>query len=44
MEVTRYDKLLFDKLTYEKPENQSNVYFGPMYYNQIGRASCRERV
>ena len=34
MEVTRYDKLLFDKLTYEKPENQSNVYFGPMYYNQ----------
>ena len=32
-EVTRYDKLNLDNINYEKPENQSNVYFGPMYYD-----------
>ena len=32
-EVVRYDKLSLDSIQYEKPENQSNVYFGPMYYD-----------
>ncbi len=33
MEVIRYDKLQLDNIQYEKPENQQNVYFGPMYYD-----------
>ena len=32
-EVVRYDKLSLENIQYEKPENQSNVYFGPMYYD-----------
>ena len=32
-EVTRYDKLQLENIQYEKPENQNNVYFGPMYYD-----------
>lgn len=30
-EVIRYDKLNIENIQYEKPENQNNVYFGPMY-------------
>ena len=32
-EVTRYDKLQLENIQYEKPENQNNIYFGPMYYD-----------
>ena len=30
---SRYDKLNIENIQYEKPENQNNVYFGPMYYD-----------
>tara|TARA_B100001057_G_C22852947_1_gene951692 strand:- start:1679 stop:2440 length:762 start_codon:yes stop_codon:yes gene_type:complete len=34
MEVTRYKDLNLDKLSYSKPENQQNVYYGPMQYKE----------
>ena len=34
MEVIRYKDLNLDKLSYSKPENQQNVYYGPIQYNE----------
>ena len=32
-EVTRYNKLQFDNIQYDKPENKGTVYFGTMLYD-----------
>ena len=32
-EVTRYDKLQFDNIQYDKPENKGTAYFGSMLYD-----------
>ena len=34
-EVTRYNKVDFSKLSYSPPDNQQNVYYGGINYNDL---------